>query len=50
MVIIHEITRLFTLVYALLCHIDSLNDVLEFAMSPIVVVLGVWILFDMRRP
>ena len=49
-VIFQEMTRLLFLVYAPYCHVNSGNDVLEFAMSSIVVVFGVWILFDLRRP
>ena len=40
----------FSLAYALHCHVYSGNDVLEVATSSIVVVLGVWVLFDLRRP
>ena len=49
--IIRDITRLlFFLVYALPCPVNSRNDVLEFAKGSIVVVFGVSILFDLRRP
>ena len=49
-VIIQELARLLFLVCPLCCHVDFDNDVLELAMSSIVVTFGVWILFDLRRP
>ena len=41
---------MFSLVYALHCHVDSGSDhdAFDFGMSSIFVVFGVWILFDMR--
>ena len=37
------------LVCTLYCDVNSGNDVLEFAMSSIVIVFGIWIPFDSRR-
>ena len=43
-VIVQEIPRIVSLVYALHSHVDSGIDVLDCGMSAIVVAFGVWIL------
>ena len=48
-VLIHEITRVFPLAYALHRHVDSGIDVLDFGTGSIVVVFCVWIRFDLGR-